>query len=163
MGARQSSGSGTVSSSNSPRLYTQSSVPGSSSRSNDTSSTSRGNSGRPITVPPLDLRQRTRSLSNVMSNGPGSSQGPSLLSMAGLPFGLSSGSPDSDTSTEDVASFGRVFSAHSLPVHIVPFNGMSSVDIIISMKYLYENLILNLLSHYNCLCLCHRNQVPHLF
>ena len=140
MGGRQSTGGagspGTVSSSNSPRLYSEtSSVAGSSSRSNDGRGNNNNSANRPITVPSLDLRQRTRSLSNVLGNGAGSSSGThgsSLLS--GLPFGLSSGSPDSDTSTEDGASFGRVFSAQSLPVHIVPFNGES-----MAMSFLLTN------------------------
>lgn len=46
------------------------------------------------------------------------------MSMAGLSFGLSSGSPDSDNSSEELGPFGRVFAAHSLPAQpFLPFNG----------------------------------------
>lgn len=65
-----------------------------------------------------DWRQRTRSLSSVINGHP---QPP--INVGGhSAFGLSA-SPDSDTSTEDSLSFGRVFSAHSLPVQLVSFNG----------------------------------------
>lgn len=126
MGARQSTPAegegGSISSSNSPRLFgTGNGGPGSSSRSGEGQ---QHRSGRTIGIPSIDIRQRARSLSNVMSGAAASaSHG---MSMAGLPFGLpASGSPDSDTSNEDIAaSFGRgLFSAHSLPVQIVPFNG----------------------------------------
>lgn len=144
MGGRQSSTAGTsrLSASNSPaHMYP--------------SASSDGDDGRVpglrigMTVP-ADVRPRTRSLSNVLqsSNGQSSSNGhphphhhhphqahnhhphlhqPSLMSMAGLSFGLSSGSPDSDTSAEDMPHpFGRVFSAHSLPAQsFIPFNGKS--------------------------------------
>lgn len=58
--------------------------------------------------------------------------GSSFFGMSGLSFGfgnaLDAASPDSDTSTEDVSGTGSSrstlpFSAHSLPVQFVPFNG----------------------------------------
>ena len=58
--------------------------------------------------------------------------------MSGLSFGfgnaLDAASPDSDTSTEDVSGTGSSrstlpFSAHSLPVQFVPFNGESLINL----------------------------------
>lgn len=139
MGGRQSTTAGTsrLSANNSP-AHMYASTAGTAAGD--------GDEGR-VRVTAVDVRPRTRSLSNVLtsSNGPSSSNGhhhhhqahnhhphhthlhqPSLMSMAGLSFGLSSGSPDSDTSAEDMPSFGRVFSAHSLPVQpFLPFNGES--------------------------------------
>jgi hypothetical protein len=67
-----------------------------------------------------DWRQRTRSLSSVLS---GQQTNGSAIHVSQLnSFGLST-SPDSDTSTEDNLPFGRVFSAHSLPVQLFSFNG----------------------------------------
>jgi E3 ubiquitin-protein ligase ZNRF1/2 len=68
-----------------------------------------------------DWRQRTRSLSSVLS---GQQTNGSAIHVSQLnSFGLSA-SPDSDTSTEDNLPFGRVFSAHSLPVQLISFNGI---------------------------------------
>ena len=71
---------------------------------------------------PGDWRLRARSLSNVI-NGPGV-PGTSSGVMSGLPQ-FPGSSPDSDTSSEalDISVFNRVIPA-SLPIHLVPFNGL---------------------------------------
>lgn len=135
MGGRQSSPAGTsasLSANNSPaRMYPSS--------SNQASGEDVGTSSRGLAINPPDLRPRTRSLSNVLqpsasSNGHNASHNhyrrlthhlpPSLTSMAGLPFGLTTGSPDSDTSADEMVPFGRFIAAHSLPVQpFLPFNG----------------------------------------
>ena len=98
------------------------SAPGSAALSGPSSSREGRNSRHLMAQ--SDWRQRARSLGNVMNGQP--SDGHSLLNMPamGLSFGLS-GSPDSDTSTEDVSvGHGHFrFSAHSLPVHVVPYAG----------------------------------------
>ena len=68
-----------------------------------------------------DWRQRARSLSSVL-NGSQTNGNAIHVPQIHSSFGLSA-SPDSDTSTEDNLSFGRVFSAHSLPVQLISFNG----------------------------------------
>lgn len=70
-----------------------------------------------------DWRQRARSLTNVISSNPHSSNGQPIVTVSplGHPYGLSV-SPDSFNSIDDLTNFGRVFSAHSLPVQLVPFN-----------------------------------------
>ena len=72
-----------------------------------------------------DWRQRARSLSSVL-NGSQTNGNAIHVPQIHSSFGLSA-SPDSDTSTEDNLSFGRVFSAHSLPVQLISFNGKSFV------------------------------------
>lgn len=126
MGARQSTSNagGSLSSTNSPRVVCAGhhSAPGSSLTGPNGSSREHGavRQARQSHAS-SDWRHRARSL-NTLNGGPqAGSSGQSM--MAGLSFGLGSGSPDSDTSIEDIASFGRVFSPHSLPVHLVPFNG----------------------------------------
>ncbi|RWS13230.1 E3 ubiquitin-protein ligase ZNRF2-like protein [Dinothrombium tinctorium] len=123
MGARQSNAqTSTSSNTNSPR--TQQGAATNSAPSSSALGSVRQNGGLPRnrlqTNSSNDWRQRARSLTNVINaNG---------QPVVGIPaigqssFGLS-GSPDSDTSTEDI-SFGRVFSAHSLPVQLVPFNAV---------------------------------------
>jgi len=69
-----------------------------------------------------DWRQRARSLSNVLSASQTNGSAIHVPQMHST-FGLSV-SPDSDTSTEDNLPFGRVFSAHSLPVQLISFNGI---------------------------------------
>jgi len=108
MGGRQSTPTGTVSTTNSPRLFQR--EPDDTSRQ----------ASRAVTASSIDIRQRARSLSNVLSGGPGTSGAHAGGILSGLPNFLS-GSPDSDTDNE--GEEGRVFSAHSLPVHILPFNG----------------------------------------
>jgi hypothetical protein len=93
------------------------------STSMSTNGSSRTNSTRLNTNTDIntnDWRQRTRSLSSVLS---GQQTNGSAIHVSQLnSFGLSA-SPDSDTSTEDNLPFGRVFSAHSLPVQLISFNG----------------------------------------
>ncbi|RWS29826.1 E3 ubiquitin-protein ligase ZNRF2-like protein [Leptotrombidium deliense] len=124
MGARQSNAQTSASNTNSPRTQATGNDASASSSSavrvNGLSRNRLSNSGS-------DWRQRARSLTNVINgHSVGTANGQSIV---GIPssgqgsFGLSA-SPDSDTSTEDV-SFGRVFSAHSLPVQLVPFSGKS--------------------------------------
>lgn len=69
-----------------------------------------------------DWRQRARSLTSVInsSSSHNSSNGQPIVTVSPLghaSFNLSA-SPDSLNSIDDLTPFGRVFSAHSLPVHL---------------------------------------------
>lgn len=102
-----------------------------SNRSRPIASSSGNTSGSGVS----DWRQRARSLTNVINtssahhshNANSNSNGQPFVTVSPLghsSFGLSA-SPDSLTSIDDL-TFGRVFSAHSLPVQLVPFNGIVS-------------------------------------
>ncbi|XP_076343491.1 uncharacterized protein LOC143243739 [Tachypleus tridentatus] len=68
-----------------------------------------------------DARQRTRSLTSVLHVNRTSSQPLGIPSGPGAILG-GPGSPDSETSTPDDASFNRVFAAHSLPAQLMSLN-----------------------------------------
>ncbi|CAG2109786.1 unnamed protein product [Medioppia subpectinata] len=70
-----------------------------------------------------DWRQRARSLSSVLSASQANGTAIHVPQMHST-FGLSVSPDGSDTSNDDNLSFGRVFSAHSLPVHLISFNGI---------------------------------------
>lgn len=70
-----------------------------------------------------DARQRTRSLTSVLHVNRTSSQPLGIPSGPGAILG-GPGSPDSETSTPDDASFNRVFAAHSLPAQLMSLNGI---------------------------------------
>jgi len=67
-----------------------------------------------------DLRQRARSLSNVLNGHSG--QSISISPHHGA-FEISA-SPESDRSVPVEIPLGRVYTAHSLPVHLVSFHGI---------------------------------------
>lgn len=123
MGAKQSTnvnGGGSVSSTNSPRIGLNDAVPGSSNGSSNRDATSRRAPGASGAAADVDWRSRARSLGNVINGLPSSSGGNSMLSSGGLSFAVS-GSPDSDTDTDDVP-LNRLFTASSLPVRFVSFS-----------------------------------------
>lgn len=123
MGAKQSTnvnGGGSVSSTNSPRIGLNDAVAGSSNGSSNRDPASRRQPGAPGAVAEGDWRSRARSLGNVINGHPSGSGGHSMLSSGGLSFAVS-GSPDSDTDTDDVP-FNRLFAASSLPVRFVSFS-----------------------------------------
>lgn len=123
MGAKQSTnvnGGGSVSSTNSPSIGLNDAVPGSSNGSSNRDATSRRAPGASGAAADVDWRSRARSLGNVINGLPSSSGGNSMLSSGGLSFAVS-GSPDSDTDTDDVP-LNRLFTASSLPVRFVSFS-----------------------------------------
>ncbi|KAI1285447.1 E3 ubiquitin-protein ligase ZNRF1 [Halotydeus destructor] len=89
-----------------------------SSRDNSTS-----RSSRQLMVQ-SDWRTRARSMGNFVGGHPEPS-GRAIVNLNGMGFSFGvPGSPDSDTSTEDISSVGRVFSPHSLPLHFMSFSGI---------------------------------------
>ena len=116
-----------------------------SGRSNSTrvNGQSSQNSNSDIIQTSNDWRQRARSLSSVL-NGSQTNGNAIHVPQIHSSFGLSA-SPDSDTSTEDNLSFGRVFSAHSLPVQLISFNGKPSISLTsllfnsMRFQFLYKN------------------------
>lgn len=125
MGAKQStnvSGGGSMSSTSSPRIGLNDAVAGSSNGSSSRDAANRRASGAPGVISEADWRSRARSLGNVINGHPSSSSGGHpMLSSGGLSFAVS-GSPDSDTDTDDTVPFNRLFAASSLPVRFVSFS-----------------------------------------
>ncbi|XP_054164427.1 E3 ubiquitin-protein ligase znrf2-like [Oppia nitens] len=85
-----------------------------------TPSTSHSNANSDIQTS-SDWRQRARSLSSVLNASQSNGSAIHVPQMHSS-FGLSI-SPEDDLHNEDL-SFGRVFSAHSLPVQLISFNGI---------------------------------------
>ena len=153
MGGRQSSssvsGSLFSSSSNTPRLSNSNAESNSGISNNSFFQIGSTRTNRGFEISSSDWRQRARSLTNVITNtqphhSHNSSNGQQIVTVPPLghsSFGLSN-SPDNFSSIEDIATFNRIFSAQSLPVPLIPFNG--KLSFLIFFQFRLFKLLFNL-------------------